>query len=87
MGFHLAERFGKEGFHVLLTARSGASLAEMQERLREESIEADSIAMDVSDEAPIRQAYQGILQRPGTPDVIICNVGITSVISHRNLHS
>lgn len=76
-GNHVAERFGREGFLVVLMSRSREHLDEYERDLRSKGIETDSAVMDASDLASVTDAFEGMISKHGVPDVLFYNVGIT----------
>lgn len=78
LGNHVAERFGKEGFRIVLMARNGQSLAAYQEQFESEGIETHVFEADAARPETLTAALGQAKQQFGTPDVLIYNVGITA---------
>lgn len=78
LGNHVAERFGKEGFRVVLLARNGQSLAAYQKQFESEGIETHVFEADAARPETLTAALGQAKQQFGTPDVFIYNVGITA---------
>lgn len=78
LGNHVAERFGKEDFRVVLMARNGQSLAAYQKQFENEEIETHIFEADASKPETLVAALVQVTQQFGTPDVLIYNVGITA---------
>lgn len=78
LGNHVAERFGKEGFRVVLMARSGQSLQAYEKEFADKGIETHTYAVDAANPETLVAALGQVKQQFGTPDVLIYNVGITT---------
>lgn len=78
LGNHIAERFAKEDFRVVLVARRSEALAEYQRVFTEKGYETSTVVCDVTDAESVKNAFARIHAELGTPDVMVYNVGITS---------
>lgn len=78
LGNHVAERFGKEGFRVVLMARGEQSLKAYAQEFAAKGIEAHTYAVDAARPETLTAALGQAKQQFGTPDVLIYNVGITA---------
>lgn len=78
LGNHVAKRFGKEGFCVVLMARNEQSLKEYEKEFTAESIETYTYAVDAVKPEMLTEAFHWVESEFGTPDVLIYNVGITT---------
>lgn len=78
LGNHVAERFAKENFRVVLVARRSEALAEYQKDFEAKGYETSTIACDVTDAESVKNAFGKIHEEVGTPDVLVYNVGITT---------
>lgn len=78
LGNHIAERFAKEDFRVVLVARRREALDEYQKEFTEKGYEASVIACDVTDAENVKSAFATIQAEVGAPDVLVYNVGITT---------
>ncbi len=78
LGNHIAERFAKEDFRVVLVARRREALDEYQKEFTEKGCEARVIACDVTDAENVKSAFATIQAEMGAPDVLVYNVGITT---------
>ena len=78
LGNHVAERFAKEDFRVVLVARRSEALAEYQKDFEAKGYETSTIACDVTDAESVKNAFGKIHEEVGTPDVLVYNVGITT---------
>ncbi|MBQ3734924.1 MAG: SDR family NAD(P)-dependent oxidoreductase [Bacteroidales bacterium] len=78
LGNHVAERFGREGYRVVLMARNAASLDQYEKRLTADGIEAHTHIADAAHPETLTEAIIWAKQQFGTPDVLYYNVGITA---------
>lgn len=78
LGNHVAKRFGKEGFRVVLMARNGESLKRYQQEFTDEGIETFVHEADAEQPQTLETAFDWVKQQFGAPDVLVYNVGITA---------
>ena len=78
LGNHVAEKFAKENFRVVLVARRSEALAEYKKEFEAKGIEVSTVACDATDAGSVKAAFEKIRVEVGTPDVLIYNVGITT---------
>ncbi|UVE18347.1 SDR family oxidoreductase [Pseudomonas sp. LS44] len=76
IGAHLARVAARAGAHVVLAARRGERLAEVQRDIEFENGEALSVALDVTDRASVEAAFDAAEARFGVVDVVLNNAGI-----------
>ncbi|WP_433946697.1 SDR family NAD(P)-dependent oxidoreductase [Paenibacillus sp. SN-8-1] len=74
----VARKFGSNGFRVVLVARNPLSLEVLASELRDQSIEAYTVAADASKPESISEAFQTIREQHGTPDVLLYNAAFIS---------
>lgn len=74
LGLAIAERLGRAGLTVILGDLRDAR--EAADRLTETGIKADTVALDVSDEASAARAIDQIERKYGRLDVLVNNAGI-----------
>lgn len=67
LGNHVAERFAKEDFRVVLVARRSEALAEYQKDFEAKGYETSAIACDVTDAESVKNAFGKIHEEVGTP--------------------
>jgi short-subunit dehydrogenase len=79
LGYSLAEHFGKKGFRVILTARREDALKKYQEELKGKGIEAFTAPADAADGFQLESTIRNAVEQFGMPDVLIYNVGITTL--------
>lgn len=77
LGNHVAKRFGKEGFRVLLMARNGQALKAYEQEFAAEGIEVYTHAVDAAKPETLTEAFHWVKSTFGAPEVMVYNVGIT----------
>jgi NADP-dependent 3-hydroxy acid dehydrogenase YdfG len=70
LGYSVAERFGREGFHVALISRSKDNLDALITRLARRGIQAAGFTADVMDPKSVKAAIAAAKTRFGTVDVL-----------------
>ena len=78
LGNHVAERFGREGYRVVLMARSAESLEKYKAELTADGIETHIHTADAAKPETLTEAIEWAREQFGTPDVLYYNVGITA---------
>src|SRR6476620_7322523 len=73
MGFATAERFAKEGFRVVLAARSSARTHELAERLISKGYNASARTVDASDPKGLVDLIAEVQKQHGSIDVLHYN--------------
>jgi NAD(P)-dependent dehydrogenase (short-subunit alcohol dehydrogenase family) len=73
MGFATAERFAKEGFEVVLTARSVANTQDLAERLISKGYKAHVRRVDSSDPKSVSDLIAEVQRQQGSIDVLHYN--------------
>jgi NAD(P)-dependent dehydrogenase (short-subunit alcohol dehydrogenase family) len=81
IGLETARQLAQQGIHVLIGARDAAKGEAAAQQLQAEGYKADFIALDVSNEASIKQAAQTVSDRYGNLDILINNAGINPEFS------
>jgi NAD(P)-dependent dehydrogenase (short-subunit alcohol dehydrogenase family) len=76
IGLETARQLAAKGIHVLIGARDVAKGEAAAQTLQAEGYKADFIALDVSNEASIKQAAQTVTDRYGSLDILVNNAGI-----------
>jgi NAD(P)-dependent dehydrogenase (short-subunit alcohol dehydrogenase family) len=76
IGFETARQLGKKGFHILISGRNEDRLETALGKLREQSVSAEILVMDVSQDDSVKMAAYSLSQRQVKLDVIINNAGI-----------
>lgn len=77
-GNRVAEKFGSNGFKVILMARNQAHLDAYKAEFEEKGIDTAVKAVDASDFDGVTKAFDEVKKEYGVPDVLFYNVGITS---------
>jgi NAD(P)-dependent dehydrogenase (short-subunit alcohol dehydrogenase family) len=72
-GLALAQRFGREGFEVLMVARNEANLKEFQAQLAAEGIRATAFPADISDEDSYIRLLEHLAEKHSDLDVLHYN--------------
>ncbi len=76
IGLETARQLAAKGIHVLIGSRDAANGQAAAQKLQAEGYKADFIALDVSNEASIKQAAQTVNDRYGKLDILVNNAGI-----------
>jgi len=80
LGNHVAERFGMEGYRVILMSRNAESLKEYQKDFASKGIETFVHTVDAENPSTLTEALNWATRNYGSPDVLFYNVGITAPI-------
>ena len=73
IGFATAERFAKEGFHVILSARDAEKLQALVDKLKAKEYSAESQTVDASDPAGVADLVATAEKQYGAVDVLHYN--------------
>jgi NAD(P)-dependent dehydrogenase (short-subunit alcohol dehydrogenase family) len=73
LGLALARRFAREGYRIVLCARSETTLEDYAAALALEGIEAHSFPLDAGDPAAVAAVFEQIKTLVGIPEVLIYN--------------
>jgi NAD(P)-dependent dehydrogenase (short-subunit alcohol dehydrogenase family) len=76
IGLETARQLAAQGIHVLIGARDAANGEAAAQKLQAAGYKADFIALDVSNEASVKQAAQTVTDRYGQLDILVNNAGI-----------
>ena len=79
LGNAVARKFGKEGYQVALVSRSQGNLDGYKKEFEELGIPVTVYSTDATDIPAYDKAIDQIQAELGDPDVVVYNVGITSV--------
>lgn len=77
LGLAMAERFGEQGAHVVLSDIDAAALEEAQYKLMARGLEVSARPADVTNEDAMAALVRHCADRWGTVDVMVNNAGIT----------
>lgn len=75
IGFAVARLLGKLGAHVILAARTVATLEKAVTELQQENINADYAPVNIRDEQDVKALFDSILTKRGRCDFLINNAG------------
>ena len=81
IGRAVAVRFAREGADVVLVARTGAALEEVDDEIRASGGAATLVPADLTDYAVIERMGAAIYERWGRLDVLVGNAGMLGVLS------
>jgi NAD(P)-dependent dehydrogenase (short-subunit alcohol dehydrogenase family) len=76
IGFETARQLGQQGVRVIVTARTEREASEAASELRSEGIEAEALALDVTNAADRAVAGIFVESRYGKLDILVNNAGI-----------
>ncbi len=76
LGEAMAREFARQGYRVVLAARSADRLARLAGELSAAGAGCEAIVLDVTDAASVRSAVEATLARFGGLDVLVCNAGL-----------
>src|SRR5262245_35275411 len=76
IGLAVAERLGRDGAHIALLDMNPADLEAAGRRLGDAGITVRTYVTDVSDEAEVIRAMDGVVADFGRLDVLVNNAGI-----------
>ena len=79
IGKAIAKRFAKEGAKVAIWEADATAGEETAGEISSEGLEAHSISCDITDEASIQSALNQVLERFGSPEILVNNAGIANV--------
>ena len=83
-GNRVAEKFGNNGFRVILMSRNAEHLAAYEKEFKEKGIEVYTKVADAAKPHSVTKAFDELKAQFGTPDVLFYNVGITAADSDIN---
>ena len=76
IGLEIARQLAQVGVHVILGARDAGRAAEAVSDLAAQGLKAQSVAIDLNDQASITSAAQALASQYGRLDILINNAGI-----------
>lgn len=79
IGFHMAERFAREGASVVLTDRNGPAVEAVAQRLASFGCKAVAIQSDMTVEEDIVRLIDQTVARFGRLDILVNNAGIQHI--------
>lgn len=75
IGLSTAKRMAGLGWHLVLSGRRQAELQSACDTLTKAGGSAEAVPLDVSDAAAVQAAAEGILDRRGRIDALVCSAG------------
>ena len=75
VGGAVAQKFAKEGFHVVATTRSAPNAKALDEAIRAQGGASSIVELDLVSEASISKAFATIRGQLGDPEVLVYNAG------------
>ena len=73
IGWHVADALAKRGYNIAIQYRtSGSEAAETVRHMQNQGVDAAAFAVDVTDEAAVRDMTKQVLQHFGRIDVLVC---------------
>ena len=75
IGGAVAQKFAREGFHVVLTTRNAGNAAGLQEVITAQGGESSIVELDLVSRESITRAFASIRERAGEPEVLVYNAG------------
>lgn len=87
LGNHIAQRFGREDFRVILISRNEGTLKEYQREFVKEKIEAHVLVADTAKPETLTKAFSSVQSEFGAPDVLVYNVGVTDLDAEHTINS
>ncbi len=76
IGFAIARMLGKEGYGITLAARRPEKLEAAAQKLREDSVEVESVPANMAEEADLAALVERHESRFGRMDVLVNNAGV-----------
>ena len=76
IGLETVRQLAQQGVHALLAGRDAAKAEAAAQALRDEGLNVDAIALDVTDQASIGAAARQVRARYGRLDILVNNAGI-----------
>ena len=81
IGAAIAEALGREGAHVILTARNSAGLEEVEERIHAAGGSATIAPLDLTDGESIGKLATAVAERWGKLDVLVLNAAMLGALT------
>src|SRR6202047_177916 len=75
VGGAVAQKFGQEGFFVVLTTRTAANASSLADAIRAQGGECLIVELDLTSQESISTAFATIRRDAGDPDVLVYNAG------------
>ena len=75
LGLAMASALADAGAHVLVCARNAQRVADAVSQLQAQGATAEALVLDITDDAAVAQAFDGIAARHGRLDILVNNAG------------
>lgn len=75
VGGAVAQKFGQEGFFVVMTTRNAANASELEKAIKEQGGDGMIVELDLVSQESISTAFAKIRETVGDPDVLVYNAG------------
>jgi len=75
VGGAIAQRFAREGFHVVLTTRTAKNAGALEVAIREQGGACSTVELDLVSEASINEAFAIVRESVGDPEAVVLNAG------------
>lgn len=75
VGGAIAQRFAREGFHVVLTTRTAGNAVALAAAIREQGGACSTVELDLVSETSINGAFATVRDTLGDPEVVVLNAG------------
>jgi NAD(P)-dependent dehydrogenase (short-subunit alcohol dehydrogenase family) len=75
IGGAIAQKFAREGFFVVLTTRTRANAAALEQAIHEQGAKSMIVELDLVSPASISQAFATMREQVGNPEVVVYNAG------------
>ncbi|MAT83588.1 MAG: hypothetical protein CMQ43_05835 [Gammaproteobacteria bacterium] len=75
VGGAIAQRFAREGYHVVLTTRRASNAAALESAIRDLGGACSTVELDLASEASINAAFAAVAADLGAPEVVVLNAG------------
>ena len=72
-GFHVAQRFGREGYHIVMMSRSEDSLQDFANKLENDGISSSYYVVDCADPKNVKETFDRLIHDFNTIDVLHYN--------------
>jgi NAD(P)-dependent dehydrogenase (short-subunit alcohol dehydrogenase family) len=75
VGGALALKFAAEGYFTVVTTRTAANAAKLEEAIKDQGADGMTVELDLSSENSVKAAFAKIRAEAGDPEVLIYNAG------------
>lgn len=75
VGGAIAQKFAREGFHVVVTTRQAGNAAALAAAIRDASGDCTVVELDLASEVSINAAFAQVREDLGVPEAVVLNAG------------